>query len=369
MRILIYTLPQWANYGGILQSYALQTVLEKMGHSVKVLASKHEMPVSYIMWVKAHIKRILHIGDLGKGTFDKRRYNEANRIIDANTSVFVKKYIHQDFREPNGIREGDYDAIVVGSDQIWRPLYNVYPICEAFLSFAKDWDIKRIAYSASFGTSDWEYNENQTTEAAELIKKFDAISVRESSAIGLCKKYLGVEATHLLDPTMLLEKSDYEALVGETPKSNGELFTYILDRTEEKTKLIKKISTEKKLKVFHVDSLFEDWGAPVESRVQPPIEQWLRGFMDAQFVVTDSFHGCVFSIIFGVPFVVVGNQTRGMARFSSLLEMFGLEDHLIKAASDFDVNKDYSLPQSVFDKRMQMQSKSLRFLESNLFVK
>lgn len=70
----------------------------------------------------------------------------------------------------------------------------------------------------------------------------------------------------------------------------------------------------------------EDWSAPLAERIQPPVEQWLRGFMDAELVVTDSFHACVFSILFHKPFVVVGNKERGLARVKSLLKMFGLEE-------------------------------------------
>lgn len=366
MRVLIYTQPQWANYGGILQAYALQMTLERMGHSVTVSSCKHEIPVSRWMWSKAHIKRLLGRGDRGKKIFDVRRYNEAIPIVEENTQRFVKQYIHQDLRAPKQIKESDYDAIVVGSDQVWRPMFSINPIMNSYLDFAKDWNIKRLAYSASFGTDEWEYSAEQTKEAAELIKKFDAVSVREASAVSLCKEYLGVDAVHLLDPTMLLDRSEYEAIACEMPKSNGELFAYVLDNSESKTALIDKIAKDKGMNVFHVDSLIDDWSAPVESRIHPPIERWIRGFMDAKFVVTDSFHGCVFSIIFGIPFVVIGNVSRGMTRFNSLLQLFGMEDHLLSEQRGYNSGMDYSIPELAEETLQLMKQKSYSFLQTHL---
>ena len=103
----------------------------------------------------------------------------------------------------------EYDAYVVGSDQVWRPNYN--PFMKAmFLGITEREDVKRIAYAASFGTSKWEFSPQMTSECAVLAKKFDMITVREKSGVDLCREYFGVEATWVLDPTMLLNREDYE---------------------------------------------------------------------------------------------------------------------------------------------------------------
>lgn len=144
----------------------------------------------------------------------------------------------------------------------------------------------------------------------------------------LCRKFFGVNASHVLDPTMLLDVQDYVDLVkrADIPKSKGTLLCYILDETESTTDLISRLASETGLVPFRGNSRVEDWSAPLAERIQPPVEQWLRGFMDAELVVTDSFHACVFSILFHKPFVVVGNKERGLARVKSLLKMFGLEE-------------------------------------------
>lgn len=129
---------------------------------------------------------------------------------------------------------------------------------------------------------------------------------------------------------MLLDVQDYVDLVkrADVPKSKGTLLCYILDETELITDLISRLADETGLIPFRGNSRVDDWSAPLAERIQPPVEQWLRGFMDAELVVTDSFHACVFSILFHKPFVVVGNKGRGLTRVKSLLKIFGLEKAL-----------------------------------------
>ena len=142
--------------------------------------------------------------------------------------------------------------------------------------------------------------------------------------------------------------------------------SYILDTSAEKTKLINDISSEYNLVPFKANAKSDNIIDSIEDRTLPAIEQWLRSFSDAEFVVTDSFHACVFSIIFGKQFVVVGNQERGLTRIFSLLEMFGLQDRLvnniddIKKLSKIDFVGVHALLQSY-------QDKSKEFLKRNLY--
>ena len=337
MRIGILTLPLHTNYGGILQAYALQTVLERMGHEVKVINRNTDYKLPLWKTPFVYSKRIIK-NILGYKTplFYEQKLIKEQPIIRQNTDRFIRQYIHTlNVDNYTDLREEDFDAIVVGSDQVWRPKY-FGKIEDAYLQFAKGWNIKRIAYAASFGTDEWEYTGRQTSICKNLIKNFSAVSVREDSGIDLCKKYLDVDSQHLLDPTMLLEKEDYIRLFENsgTPLSSGTLMCYILDETPEKELLINRISREKGLIPFRANSKVENCKAPLEERVQPPVEQWLRGFYDAEFIVTDSFHACVFSILFNKPFVSIANGKRGMSRFISLLKAFGLEDRLIYSDED-----------------------------------
>lgn len=195
---------------------------------------------------------------------------------------------------------------MVGSDQVWRIVY--FPglwlgqqIENAYLDFTKNWTIKRIAYAASFGTNNWEYNEEQTKNCGQLLSMFDAVSTREADGMKLCKTKFDINAQQVLDPTMLLDIEDYIALFknANISKSKGTLLYYVLDTTEEINSLINNVAVEKHLVPFAVNNPFEhDEKKPLCQRIKPSVEAWLRGFYDAEFVVTDSFHACVFSILF-----------------------------------------------------------------------
>ena len=373
MKIGVLTLPLHNNFGGILQAYALQQVLNSLGHNA-VLIDKSKY-VSLGPWYKKfpiYTKRTLEKYLMRKDIVIKADV-EQNRIpktIAKHTDLFIDKYIKRFFTKNfSNIKKEDFDVIIVGSDQIWRPKYFFSGIENAYLNFAKEWDIKRIAYAASFGTEEWEYNNEQTANCAALLKKFNAVSVRESSATKLCKEKFGVYAQHVLDPTMLLSKEDYINLFGNASadKSDGNLFCYILDESAEKARIIDNVAKKKGLKPFHVNSKYEDSDAPLEERIQQPVEKWLRAFYDAEFIVTDSFHACVFSIIFNRPFIIYGNQERGLARFKSLLKLFELEDCLVYSPND--VNKVLQTPidwNKVNFIHRQMKEESLSFLINNL---
>src|SRR5690606_30989510 len=139
--------------------------------------------------------------------------------------------------------KNDFDAVIVGSDQTWRPKYspNIY---NYYLDFLKDNNqIKKLAYASSFGTAEWEYTEEQTKIVKQLVKQFHAISVREAAGVDLWREKLGIEAVHLLDPTLLLTAEDYSERINQ-PKANKELFTYVLDESKEKQDFIQFIGKE-----------------------------------------------------------------------------------------------------------------------------
>lgn len=371
MNIGILTLPLHTNYGGLLQAYALQTVLEKHGHAVRVIDMPYrESRRSLLGMVYVICKRLFFCYILRKKVIIfQELYNTLNfPVVSRNTARFVGKYINDYVvSDESMLRSNDFDAIVVGSDQVWRPLYQKR-IEYAYLDFTENWSIKRIAYAASFGTSKWEYTPKQTICCGRLLGKFDAISVREKSGVELCKKHFFIDAKLVLDPTMLLTKQDYIKLIEASGVScsNGTLLTYILGETDEKMKLIDYISQKKSLKVFRVNSKFEIKTAPLEERIQPLVEEWLRGFYDAEFIVTDSFHACIFSILFQKPFIVIGNKERGLARFESLLEMFDLTSRLV---TDMDIDAvlaqdiDYC---KVYQKLEILRNESMSFLNRSL---
>lgn len=335
MRVAILSLVLHTNYGGILQSYALQTALERMGHEVEVLSTSYKisMPPMYKMPF-CYLKRLANkiIKDKNTPIFYEQKLKKEYSIISQNTQKFIDEYIHVRMIESfSEIKESDYDAIIVGSDQVWRPIYFEEQwkssIDNAFLKFTKGWNVKRISYAASFGVDKSEYSEEQKKSCGDLLNRFDFVSVREDAGVKLCKDLFGVSAVKCCDPTMLLSIDDYKQLIPQSTISfNGKLLTYSLDKSESLQKIIDKVSKEKDLTPYEINI--------VNNGVKPSVESWIKGFSDAEFVITDSFHACVFSMIFNKPFLVVGNKSRGMSRFISLLKQFGQENRLISCVDD-----------------------------------
>ncbi|MED9945840.1 MAG: polysaccharide pyruvyl transferase family protein [Hallella sp.] len=376
MRIGILTLPLHTNYGGILQAFALQTVLERMGHEVVVFDTPNKVPWPPLWKLPLSIARRTLLRCLGKidRVFVEYHKNVTRSVVSKNIQPFVDSQIHRKvIRDFNNLDSKDYDAIVVGSDQVWRVIYFPYlwgrqAMENAYLSFAQNWNVKAIAYAASFGTDDWEYSPQLTESCKRLIRKFDAVSVREDKGVGLCKKFFDVEAQQVLDPTMLLSKDDYVALFmkAQTPRSKGTLLNYVLDQTAEIENLIKTVAFKKHLVPFAVNNPYEnDETKPLQERVKPGVETWLRGFYDADYVITDSFHACVFAILFKKQFLVVGNKKRGMSRFESLLKQFGLEGRLVDEYVNIETidDIDYDVVYHDYD---TMKEKSLSFLKEHL---
>lgn len=350
MKIGILTLPLHTNYGGILQAYALQTVLDRMGHEVHVinldrtprLYSTTSVIKHFIIMVLSSIKRhkIYKFYDIRKE--DRKRYRDY-LIKSKYTQQFIEKYIHNYWVQNyiSDIVSADFDAIVVGSDQIWSPIHAraIGGVTNAFLPFLTCNKVRRISYAASFGKDIWKYSHQDTIIAKQAIKGFTSVSVRESSGIKLCKDYLEVEATQQIDPTLLLEASDYKSLLKlETvEKSNGNMLVYLIDSSSEKDAIVDYIENILFMHRFVVNSRAEDYNnknLKIEDCIQPPVENWLRGFMDADFVVTDSFHACAFSIIFKKQFVVIGNAERGLTRFQSLMTMLDINNRIVSSLQE-----------------------------------
>lgn len=369
MRIGIYTQPLRYNYGGLLQAYALQTVLRRMGHEVVTLDPCTHLRLAWPRKPYVYAKRLVK-KMLGQPTdlHYEKTFNKEHKIKMRYLQSFVDSYIQRlEYRKISDLQSKDFDVLIAGSDQVWRSRYN-QRIENSFFDFAQSWNVRRIAYAASFGTDDWEYTEGQTRRCTRLAKLFSAISVREKSAVELCKRHFGVEAVHVLDPTLLLERRDYEQLIEKgqpTQAPSGDLLCYVLEESEETKTLIARIAHDRNLVPFRANSRVEERSATLEEKVQPPVEQWLRNFRDAEFVVTDSFHACVFSIIFGKPFIVIGNPKRGMSRYESLLSDFQI-DNLLKSANEYNPQKDYAVPTEVANILADKRSFSMQFLVNSI---
>lgn len=343
MKVGIVTQPLYANYGGILQNYALQQVLKKMGNEPVTLDYMPSLSFGrYILYAgkgmlcalsssKRHpIKPYRHF---------LKRPSEIESFVRLNINLTktVEDYSKR-LLEKNGI-----EAIIVGSDQVWRYSYNANYLEDMFLAFAKDYSCKKIAYGASFGVEKWDYPEAKTVEAKQLISQFDAVSVREDSAASLCKTNLGVDAQVVLDPTLLLEASEYEKFCIKPNSDKNYIAAYVLDMNEGKESFIKAVAEAQGLEVKEMT--VSDNGSS--------IEEWLSTIKYAEYVITDSYHGCLFSILFEKQFKVFVNKERGADRFTTLFDRLGIHEGGI----------DYKM---VFPRLNHYREQSLRYISYNL---
>jgi len=378
MKIGIITLPFNSNYGGLLQAFAMQSVLKQLGHEVLTVNRRNRIMPFKIKVLSSANRLIKSIRNGRIGVIRSWATASEELIIDQHTNRFIRENIHitnllKSEKEFSSLSRYGFDAFVVGSDQVWRPKYSP-DIANHFLGFAEgNARLKRISYAASFGVENWEYSPEQTEKCRRMISEFNAVSVREDTAVKLCKDNFGVDALQVLDPTLLVEKEEYIRLVenDKIPECSGTLLTYVLDKTPEKQAFINKIALETGLKEVSImpKSIFRDAGRKrINDCIYPPVTAWLRGFMDAKYIITDSFHGTAFALIFNKPFLAIGNANRGISRFTSLLKLFGLEDRIILSVNDQLTEKLY-IPidfQQVNKILKTKQSEAFKFLTDSL---
>lgn len=381
-RICILTQPLTNGYGGLLQAYALQQVLRREGHIVYHEDRQHNSTKSerIVKNLKA-ILAPLYGPFLTPFTHVHYSSNRTTRRINKQTDYFKFKYLN--LTKPvytNSKKELDkygFDTFIVGSDQVWRPRYSFGEgsIYNYFLDFTQHLSVTRIAYAASFGVPYWEFTDDETEKCGNLLKQFDAVSVREDSGVAQCKDKFNVEAYHVLDPTLLLDKEDYIKIVEDEsePSHEDNLFCYFLDPNPEKEEIVNLIEESKKFIAFSImptEYYYNVGKKQIDKCTYRSVTSWLRAFMDAKFIVTDSFHGTVFSIIFNKPFITIGNKDRGISRFQSLLKMFGLENRLVFDKSEITnqllaSNIDFENVNSIKERQKNM---SLQFLMSALNI-
>lgn len=335
-KIAILTQPLHINFGGTLQAFALQKTLISMGYEVETLNYQWKKISDFKKLLSALKHKILSNRQVYP-FFEKELEvlkSEHIRFIGSNINYSPILYSVEEVKKYFDSK--NFDTIVVGSDQVWRVAYS--PRIETFfLDFLSNKKgIKKIAYSASFGIDEWQFDTQKTLAIKSLLHQFNAVSVRENSGVNLCQQYLDIKVKHTLDPTLLLEAKEYLQLLGSIEKESdnaGKIFVYVLDENKYKEKIINTISKKLDKGVFYnqpakhaKESYFVK---NLEPYIYPSIEGWIKSFCDADFIITDSFHGTVFSIIFNKPFICILNKERGASRFESLLGTLGLMDRMI----------------------------------------
>lgn len=374
------------NYGGIIQNYVLQQVIIDLGYTPISIDRRFNRNYRKFGKIISLLKQINVLADI-KYSYKKWQYKKRGikfisprdeEYIFKNLRDFIKNKIQ--ISEPitsnenfqSYFNKNQFHCLIVGSDQVWRPDYS--PNIFNYFFNITNYKSKKIGYAVSYGTTDNKFTDLQIEKCSELAKDFQAISVREIDGINQTKQLFGLEATQVLDPTLLFGRDRYLSLINSvklTRNNNNKICTYILDNTKFKKSIVDLVSKKLNLDYFENQAKFKidnPISLDLEDYKALGMEEWLAGFQQSSFVVTDSFHGTIFSIIFQKQFLVIGNRQRGLSRFESILKIFNLTDRLILDENmDIDLEKfkkiDYT---SINEKLTKLQKQSLDFLRDNL---
>lgn len=301
MRIGVLTLPLHSNYGGILQAYALQQYLKKREHEVFLIDYRKK---SFLRVIKSFIYFLVRKRSVFIAPNKLRRF-------ERNITLLRSEKIENP------------DLFIVGSDQVWRKEYIIKSPMKYFLNFLPPY-IYKVSYAASFGCDKCKFDKELSSFILNELSKFLGVSVREHAGLSILKK-MGVRNGYVhIDPTMLLSCDDYNCLCSRIKCNKYALTSYILDNTKVKEDIINCICRNYKKVGCQGENFFG-----IKILKYDSIEEWLASFRDTMFVITDSFHGCVFSILYNKPFIAIANKERGLSRFETLLSKFKLEERLV----------------------------------------
>lgn len=359
------------NYGQILQCYALQQYLRNHGHSpylIRYIPQKEKTGLGNKILKICNPSYLFAYMQYRRNAQRQRDFNQRHpRRFDD----FKNKYLKSTSRIFHSYEElwreswTDTDVFICGSDQIWSPNQDKQAY---FLRFAPV-DIPKIAYAASFGRK--ELLDDYRVALPELLASFTAVSVREAEGLKFCHEAGYTDAVQVCDPTMLLDGSDYLTLT--TPQKDAEKYTfcYLINwETFVPVDEINSLLKERNVKFFPANGCEKKNYFDVASDLR--IESWLSGISNAEYVVTNSFHGTVFSILMKRPFVVlplIGNDAQMNGRIISLLKMLNLSERIYDSAVTLRAQMARPIDwDDVYQRLMAVKSKSESFLEKSLCV-
>ncbi len=360
MKIGILTVPFNNNYGGFLQAFALKKVLQDMGHEEVFINRRRNKSANYKVIIKSILVKL---------GICKDRLKEISKY----TEQFQKEYLYPytvayyTSQELKKCLDYKFDFVIVGSDQVWRYKSAGDSIDDFFCNFLEGTRIPHFSYAASMGTDELEYPQNKIEICSQLLKGFKAVSVREQSAKDILNTYFDIKDVQvLIDPTLLLDKQVYIDLFKnkyDKPQKSY-VFTYVLDEKEEFREAIEGFATKRGLDTVNLKA---QTGNLKEIKVIEPVEKWLSALYYADCVVTDSFHGVVFSIIFNKPFVVYGNMRTGISRLDYLLGLLGIRERLMSSCNELSSLLETSIDWETLNKRIdEKREYSFSFLKSAL---
>ena len=357
MKIGILTFPNSVSYGASLQMFALYHRLVSMGFDVEII-NYHNL----FMKKELHYEKNGSVRNVLKHLYHYKLYSNFRRFEKSKLKKYPQKsFTAMEFLTDVGER---YDAVICGSDQVWNPDITGSDL-SYFLDFCKN-STKRISYAPSVGRDT--LPEEWSNKIKQELDKFTAISVRESVVGDMIREMMDIDVPVVLDPTFLLNKDEWIEMekTYHIPKS-GYVLLYTVKTSTYLLNFALELAKKKKLKVLVVGgnwlSNIKHYNPTVEYAIDIGPEQWLYLLHNADYVVTNSFHGTAFSINYRKNFFVEFSSSTN-SRLEQIVKTFGLEKQIVGQQLEQCMGEtDYSLTEVTLD---TLRKESIAFLENAL---
>lgn len=364
MKTGILTFHASHNYGSMLQAYALQTIIQKMGHECEIINLRTDVQKGLIppeiIWkhLRATLSKVLKHP---KRTFQlQKKYNRFEKFL--NHDLCCSKELHNTDEVSNYISEANFDAIIVGSDQIWN--VDCWDFDRSYvLDFNQDF--RRIAYAPSLGSHPEKMSETYTELLKRCWSRFDCLSTREIRGSEYVEKLTGKECVTVLDPTLLLSESDYNQLCNDEPIIKEPYLFYYTPREENGTfAFALKYAQLYDLKIVVTQSHQEYIGNNIIRILDCGPREFLNVVRHSVINIGNSFHLLAFSLIFHKEFIMLSKEED--SRMLNLLKPLYLENRLL--CPNANIPEKLTLVNNTAQdaKLAEIRESSLRFLTNAL---
>lgn len=357
MKADLITLHAVRNYGSVLQAYATQELFRKKGVDITVIDYVREdiLPCNILNALEADsiIKKAVLFPSVKKQDKIFARFCNEYLKLTPNKYTFEKDFDSY---------KSDADFYITGSDQVWNSTWNKGIIKPLYLSFVKG--KPKIAFAASFGKE--KVSDKEVSETKSLIDDYLEISVREKSALELLKKQYGYKkATHILDPTLCVDKKFWLNLSKKGKKYQKYVLIYQLNRNPAFDKYATELAKKMNCRLIRICRGYHQLLLPGKGILIPSVETFVSLFANAEFVITDSFHALSFCTNLNTPFACF-YPNQFSTRLESHLQMFGLLDRKVKDIGDFSIT-DRMIDWDSVNSRLNIErEKANRFVDKCL---
>lgn len=331
-KVTVITLQNVRNYGSALQALATQEIFKSLCCQVDFINYVRKDIVSPVTRIKKWCKGMNSVKKLIYGCILYPSFVRQNKVF----TEFLNQYLNviptqyttnEDFKN----FPVTSDIYCTGSDQTWNSAWNDGILPPLFLSFVPD-NVRKIAYAASFGKSkldDWEKQETK-----DLLKRYYAISVRESSGVDIIKELGLPEATHVLDPTLQVDRSFWKQYVGKRKIAQPYVLVYQLNTNKAFDNYAKEFASRKGLRLVRFCTRIDQIIKCGKALIVPEVLDFVSAIYYADTVITDSFHATAFSINMNTSMICIYPHEFG-GRIASILKLTGLESRHLTSYSDF----------------------------------